>query len=271
MNHAPWDVPIFSIVPTSTWTRFSCTGVVTARQTSRQKKTLRCGREVSYLYPCYKTYPLKVMWPQRSCDKNSSLPWTNSIKVRVLLLIHSIIFNLLVTKWWDLPDEFMSLDFLLSARNSPWRKHQRLLFTYGITKVCYKTLIDLFITDIRVCHPEMWKAVACTLHIKPCQTKTHTTTICKWVFWNLSSRGLVVLFCMTKGIRNGPRSISRCRDFSLSLSIRMIWLHEFPLIWNTRNVLNGLTILSTKACLWHLWNLRFLKNFCPTLYPKYAQ
>ena len=156
----------------------------------------------------------------------------------------------------------MSHNFLLSGRNSPSRKHQRLLFTCGITKVCYETLIDHFIADIRVCHPEMWKAVACTLHIKPCQTKTHTTTICKWVFWNSSSRSLVVLFCMTKGIRDGPRSISRCRDFSLSLSIRMIWLHEFPLIWNTRNVLNGLTILSTKACLWNLWNLRFLKNFC---------
>ena len=97
------------------------------------------------------------------------------------IFIQGAIVNLLVRKRCKFAGEFMSHDFL-AARNSPLllgKKHLRFLFTCRITEVCYKTLIDHFIADIRFCHPEMWKAVACTLHIKPCQTKTHTTTICK--------------------------------------------------------------------------------------------
>lgn len=35
------------------------------------------------------------------------------------------------------------------------------------------------VKDIRMCHPRMWQSVACTLHIKPCHSSGHVSTICR--------------------------------------------------------------------------------------------
>ncbi|XP_077973022.1 reversion-inducing cysteine-rich protein with Kazal motifs-like [Styela clava] len=40
-------------------------------------------------------------------------------------------------------------------------------------------MADIPVLDIRTCEPEKWKAVACTLEVKPCSAKLGDTTICK--------------------------------------------------------------------------------------------
>ncbi|XP_072268055.1 reversion-inducing cysteine-rich protein with Kazal motifs isoform X2 [Pyxicephalus adspersus] len=39
--------------------------------------------------------------------------------------------------------------------------------------------MNIPVLDIRKCHPEMWKAIACSLQIKPCHGKTRGSIICK--------------------------------------------------------------------------------------------
>ncbi|XP_071966261.1 reversion-inducing cysteine-rich protein with Kazal motifs-like [Antedon mediterranea] len=39
--------------------------------------------------------------------------------------------------------------------------------------------MTLSVQNIRDCQPEMWKAIACTLQIRPCHRKTHSNMICK--------------------------------------------------------------------------------------------
>ncbi|MGH0126428.1 UNVERIFIED_CONTAM: hypothetical protein FKN15_051768 [Acipenser sinensis] len=39
--------------------------------------------------------------------------------------------------------------------------------------------MNIPVLDIRKCHPEMWKAVACSLQIKPCHSKSRGSIICK--------------------------------------------------------------------------------------------
>ena len=46
--------------------------------------------------------------------------------------------------------------------------------------------------DVRRCRAEVWKAVACTLHIKPCVQGSHSNALCKYVLGGAgrgSSRG----------------------------------------------------------------------------------
>lgn len=43
-------------------------------------------------------------------------------------------------------------------------------------------LMNIPVLDIRQCRPEMWKAVACALQIKPCYSKSRGSVICKCVF-----------------------------------------------------------------------------------------
>ncbi|ELT93237.1 hypothetical protein CAPTEDRAFT_32393, partial [Capitella teleta] len=38
---------------------------------------------------------------------------------------------------------------------------------------------DIPVRDIRTCHPEVWKAIACTLQIKPCHQAVRATWICR--------------------------------------------------------------------------------------------
>ncbi|TSK16068.1 Reversion-inducing cysteine-rich protein with Kazal motifs [Bagarius yarrelli] len=40
-------------------------------------------------------------------------------------------------------------------------------------------LMNIPVLDIRKCRPEMWKAVACALQIKPCYSKSRSSVICK--------------------------------------------------------------------------------------------
>ncbi|XP_068092712.1 reversion-inducing cysteine-rich protein with Kazal motifs [Hyperolius riggenbachi] len=39
--------------------------------------------------------------------------------------------------------------------------------------------MNIPVLDIRKCHPEMWKAIACSLQIKPCHGRTRGSIICK--------------------------------------------------------------------------------------------
>ncbi|XP_006813981.1 reversion-inducing cysteine-rich protein with Kazal motifs-like [Saccoglossus kowalevskii] len=39
--------------------------------------------------------------------------------------------------------------------------------------------LDIPVLDINSCEPAMWKAIACTLQIKPCHSKSHVNMICK--------------------------------------------------------------------------------------------
>ncbi|XP_063778841.1 reversion-inducing cysteine-rich protein with Kazal motifs [Pseudophryne corroboree] len=39
--------------------------------------------------------------------------------------------------------------------------------------------MNIPVLDIRKCHPEMWKAIACSLQIKPCHSKSRGSIICK--------------------------------------------------------------------------------------------
>ncbi|XP_063307994.1 reversion-inducing cysteine-rich protein with Kazal motifs [Pelobates fuscus] len=39
--------------------------------------------------------------------------------------------------------------------------------------------MNIPVLDIRKCHPEMWKAIACSLQIKPCHSKSRGSVICK--------------------------------------------------------------------------------------------
>lgn len=39
--------------------------------------------------------------------------------------------------------------------------------------------MNIPVLDIRKCHPEMWKAVACSLQIKPCHGSSRGSIICK--------------------------------------------------------------------------------------------
>uniref|UniRef100_A0A8C5ME93 Reversion-inducing cysteine-rich protein with Kazal motifs n=1 Tax=Leptobrachium leishanense TaxID=445787 RepID=A0A8C5ME93_9ANUR len=40
-------------------------------------------------------------------------------------------------------------------------------------------IMNISVLDIRKCHPEMWKAIACSLQIKPCHSKSRGSVICK--------------------------------------------------------------------------------------------
>lgn len=39
--------------------------------------------------------------------------------------------------------------------------------------------ISIPVLDIRTCQPDLWKAVACSLQIKPCHRKSRGSIICK--------------------------------------------------------------------------------------------
>lgn len=52
-----------------------------------------------------------------------------------------------------------------------------MLWQNGI--ISLPALQELPVKDIRRCHPELWKAIACSLQVKPCHTGSHATTICK--------------------------------------------------------------------------------------------
>lgn len=39
--------------------------------------------------------------------------------------------------------------------------------------------INIPVLDIKKCQPEMWKAIACSLQIKPCHSKSRGSIICK--------------------------------------------------------------------------------------------
>lgn len=40
-------------------------------------------------------------------------------------------------------------------------------------------LFNVSDSDITKCHPEVWKAIACTLQIKPCHKQVRATWICR--------------------------------------------------------------------------------------------
>lgn len=50
------------------------------------------------------------------------------------------------------------------------------LWSNGTIKMPF---MNIPVLDIRKCRPEMWKAVACALQIKPCYSKSRGSVICK--------------------------------------------------------------------------------------------
>ena len=52
------------------------------------------------------------------------------------------------------------------------------LWSNGTIKMPF---MNIPVLDIRKCRPEMWKAVACALQIKPCYSKSRGSVICKYV------------------------------------------------------------------------------------------
>jgi hypothetical protein len=54
--------------------------------------------------------------------------------------------------------------------------------TLTLTLECNSSLhFDLSISDIRECEPQMWKAIACALHTKPCHKKPSHLPLCRYV------------------------------------------------------------------------------------------
>lgn len=51
------------------------------------------------------------------------------------------------------------------------------LWSNGTIKMPY---MNIPVLDIRKCLPDMWKAVACSLQIKPCHIKSRGSLICKY-------------------------------------------------------------------------------------------
>lgn len=51
------------------------------------------------------------------------------------------------------------------------------LWSNGTIKMPY---MNIPVLDIRKCLPDMWKAVACSLQIKPCHIKSRGSVICKY-------------------------------------------------------------------------------------------
>lgn len=50
------------------------------------------------------------------------------------------------------------------------------LWSNGTIKMPF---MNIPVLDIRKCLPDMWKAVACSLQIKPCHIKSRGSVICK--------------------------------------------------------------------------------------------
>lgn len=50
------------------------------------------------------------------------------------------------------------------------------LWSNGTIKMPY---MNIPVLDIRKCLPDMWKAVACSLQIKPCRIQSRGSAICK--------------------------------------------------------------------------------------------
>ncbi len=53
------------------------------------------------------------------------------------------------------------------------------LWSNGTIKMPF---MNIPVLDIRRCRPEMWKAVACALQIKPCYSKSRGSVICRSAF-----------------------------------------------------------------------------------------
>lgn len=53
------------------------------------------------------------------------------------------------------------------------------LWSNGTIKMPF---MNIPVLDIRKCMPDMWKAVACSLQIKPCHSKFRGSVICKYVY-----------------------------------------------------------------------------------------
>lgn len=51
------------------------------------------------------------------------------------------------------------------------------LWSNGTIKMPF---MNIPVLDIRKCLPDMWKAVACSLQIKPCHIKSRGSVICKY-------------------------------------------------------------------------------------------
>jgi len=50
--------------------------------------------------------------------------------------------------------------------------------------------IELPIRNVSKCSPEIWRAIACTLQIKPCTRNTHTNQICREDCYDILSKCL---------------------------------------------------------------------------------
>ena len=46
--------------------------------------------------------------------------------------------------------------------------------------VIHFNLIDIPVKSIAECHPEFWKLIACSIHMKPCLDQNHYNNICRY-------------------------------------------------------------------------------------------
>ncbi|XP_054718060.1 reversion-inducing cysteine-rich protein with Kazal motifs-like [Uloborus diversus] len=71
-----------------------------------------------------------------------------------------------------------------NARTDQAARHDVDLWHQGIIRM---PSVDIPVLDIAQCSPDTWKAIACALQIKPCQTRAHTNMICRSDCMNLLS------------------------------------------------------------------------------------
>lgn len=107
------------------------------------------------------------------------------------------------------------------------------LFIHLIIKRSFEVptkLFLLFATDIRRCQPAMWKAIVCTMHIKPCYNDPRINRLCRCVINNDSnanknSNEVVDIFsfkfvCISRS--DCVRLLSKCVDRSRTMSATVV-------------------------------------------------
>lgn len=124
-------------------------------------------------------YPRGTWASSERPAEHKATPWNN-------INIYSLIkYKLTLISLW------LQLTFLVSVRrptelfrscniqSDQGAMNDIKLWSNGTIKMPF---MNIPVLDIRKCLPNMWKAVACSLQIKPCHSKFRGSVICKYVY-----------------------------------------------------------------------------------------
>lgn len=107
--------------------------------------------------------------------------WSNHMDFKQLQQFHTFRYKQTVISLWALVSVHRPTELFRSCniQSDQGAMNDIKLWSNGTIKMPF---MNIPVLDIRKCLPDMWKAVACSLQIKPCHSKSRGSVICKYVY-----------------------------------------------------------------------------------------